>query len=102
MPSDRIWRGLERLANVIGIIGATLVATVVQSVPLQQANAVSVYAHRALQAGENAYVTAVNANPTPSLKHSDWPRPSAARQVRAISLATVPKFYSNGARATPR
>ena len=49
---------------IIGIIGATLVTTVIQSIPLQQANAVSVYAHRAMQAGENAYVTAVNANPT--------------------------------------
>ena len=49
---------------IVGLIGATLVATVVQSVPLQQAAAVSVYAHRALQAGENAYVTAVNANPS--------------------------------------
>jgi hypothetical protein len=49
---------------VVSIIGATLVATVIQSLPLQQAAAVSVYAHRALQAGENAYVTAVNANPS--------------------------------------
>ncbi len=49
---------------IVALIGATLVATVVQSFPLQQAAAVSVYAHRALQAGENAYVTAVNANPT--------------------------------------
>jgi fibronectin type 3 domain-containing protein len=49
---------------VVGIIGTTLVATVLQSLPLQQSAAVSVYAHRALQAGENAYVTAVNANPS--------------------------------------
>ena len=49
---------------IVALIGATIVATVVQSFPLQQAAAVSVYAHRALQAGENAYVTAVNANPS--------------------------------------
>ena len=49
---------------IVALVGATLVATVVQSFPLQQAAAVTVYAHRALQAGENAYVTAVNANPT--------------------------------------
>ncbi len=49
---------------IVSLIGATIVATVVQSVPLQQASAITVYAHRALQAGENAYVTAVNANPT--------------------------------------
>ena len=52
------------VALIIAIIGATLVAAVVQSAPLQQTIAVSVYAHRALQAGENAYLTAVNANPT--------------------------------------
>ena len=49
---------------IVSLIGATIVATVVQSVPLQQQSAVSVYAHRALEAGENAYVTAINANPT--------------------------------------
>jgi hypothetical protein len=49
---------------IVALIGATIVATVVQSIPLQQASAVGVYAHRALEAGENAYVTAVNANPT--------------------------------------
>ncbi|HVC67862.1 MAG TPA: fibronectin type III domain-containing protein, partial [Acidimicrobiales bacterium] len=49
---------------IIAIIGATLVAAVVQSAPLQQTVAVAVYAHRALQAGENAYLTAVNANPS--------------------------------------
>ena len=49
---------------IIGIVGATLVATVVQSGPLQQMAAVAVYAHRAVQAGENAYVTAINANPS--------------------------------------
>jgi len=49
---------------VVGIIGATLVATVIQSFPLQQTNDVTVYAHRALEAGENAYVTAVNATPS--------------------------------------
>jgi hypothetical protein len=49
---------------VIGIIGGLLVANVVQSAPLQQQTSVAVLAHRALQAGENAYVTAINANPS--------------------------------------
>ena len=31
MPSDRIWRGLERLANVIGIIGALVALGVIGS-----------------------------------------------------------------------
>ena len=34
-----------------------------QSYPLQQAKAVAEYANRALAAGENAYLTAINANP---------------------------------------
>ena len=29
MPSDRIWRGLERLANVIGIVGALVALGVI-------------------------------------------------------------------------
>ena len=49
---------------IVSLVGATIVAAVVQGYPLQQAAAVTVYAHRALEAGENAYVTAVNANPT--------------------------------------
>jgi large repetitive protein len=49
---------------VIGVIGGVLVATVVQSVPLQAQTQVSLLAHRALQAGENAYVTALNTNPS--------------------------------------
>ena len=52
---------------IVAVIGSALVVRVVQSVPLQQAATVSVLAHRALQAGENAYVTALNANP--SLAH---------------------------------
>lgn len=50
---------------VIGtMIGFILVSTVVQSYPLQQQQAVGVYANRALEAGINAYVTAVNTNPS--------------------------------------
>ena len=41
-----------------------LVQTVIQSNPLFQTKAVEVYAHRALEAGQNAYQTAVNANPS--------------------------------------
>ena len=49
---------------IISVIGATFVATIVQSVPLQANTSAAVYAHRALEAGENAYVTAINANPS--------------------------------------
>ena len=52
------------LTLVVTLIGVVLVSTVMQSLPLQQATAVSVYANRALEAGENAYVTALNANPS--------------------------------------
>ena len=49
---------------IVGIIGGVLVATVVQTAPLQAQTQVNVLAHRALEAGENAYVTAINANPS--------------------------------------
>ena len=49
---------------IISVIGATFVATLVQSVPLQANTSAGVYARRALEAGENAYVTAINANPS--------------------------------------
>jgi Fibronectin type III domain len=45
-------------------IGGALVMTVIRSYPLQQQAAVQIYAHRALEAGENAYLTAINANPS--------------------------------------
>ena len=46
------------------LVGAVIVQTVVTSNPLFQAKAVEIYAHRALEAGQNAYLTAVNANPS--------------------------------------
>ena len=46
------------------LIGAVIVQTIVTSDPLQQGKAVEIYAHRALEAGQNAYLTAVNANPS--------------------------------------
>ena len=49
---------------IVGIIGAALVANVVQSAPLQAQTQVTVLARRALEAGENAYVTAINTNPS--------------------------------------
>ena len=52
------------LGLVTSLIGAVLVNTMFQAMPLQRAVAVSVYAHRAIQAGENAYVAALNANPS--------------------------------------
>lgn len=48
----------------LGLGAALLVNTVSQTYPLQQAKAVQIYANRALQAGENAYLTAINANPS--------------------------------------
>ncbi len=49
---------------IIGVMGGVLVATVVQSAPLQAQTQVAVLAHRALEAGENAYITAINTNPS--------------------------------------
>ncbi len=49
---------------IIGIIGGALVASVVQSAPLQAQTQVTILARRALEAGENAYVTAINTNPS--------------------------------------
>ena len=49
------------LASLVGVV---LVQTVINSNPLLQAKAVQIYAHRALEAGQNAYLTAVNANPS--------------------------------------
>jgi len=51
------------LVLIIGIIGGTLVLTVVKSTPLQQTAALADYSNQAVTAGENAYVEAVNANP---------------------------------------
>ena len=51
------------LVLIIGVIGGTLVLTVVQSTPLQQTASLADYSNQAVTAGENAYVTAVNANP---------------------------------------
>ena len=47
---------------VASLMGAVLVETVVQSGPLMTATAVEIYAHRAAEAGQNAYLTAINAN----------------------------------------
>ncbi len=52
------------LSVVASLIAAVLVSTVIQSYPLQQAKSVEIYANRALEAGMNAYVTAVNTNPS--------------------------------------
>ncbi len=52
------------LILIVGAIGGTLVLNVVQSVPLQQTASVSDYSSQAVTAGSNAYVTAVNANPS--------------------------------------
>jgi hypothetical protein len=46
------------------LAGAVIVRTIVQSDPLLQGKAVEIYAHRALEAGQNAYLTAINANPS--------------------------------------
>ncbi len=45
-------------------IAAVLVSQVIGSFPLQQSKSVQIYANRALEAGVNAYVTAVNTNPS--------------------------------------
>jgi titin len=49
---------------VATLIGAVIVQTVIQSDPLLTSTAVEIYAHRAAQAGQNAYLTAINANPS--------------------------------------
>ena len=46
------------------LIGAVIVQTIVTSDPLFQGKAVEIYAHRAVEAGQNAYLTTVNANPS--------------------------------------
>ena len=71
--------------------------------PLQQAAAVSVYAHRALEAGENAYVTAVNANPTPGpVQHEHQPGRERERALRRPGLrrsgtSSADRATTNGA-----
>ena len=52
------------LVLIIGVIGGTLVMTVVQSAPLQQSATTADYSNQAVTAGGNAYVTAINANPS--------------------------------------
>ena len=49
---------------VVSLLGMVLVNTVDQSFSLQQTKSVQIYANRALEAGENAYLTAINANPS--------------------------------------
>ena len=46
------------------LIGAVVVSSVVQNNPFYQAKTVGIYANRALEAGQNAYITAINANPS--------------------------------------
>ncbi len=46
------------------LVGAVIVQTVITSNPLFQTKAVEIYAHRAMEAGQNAFLTAVNANPS--------------------------------------
>ena len=52
------------ISVIFSLIGVTLVQTVLNSLPLQQTKSVQLYANRALQAGENAYITAISANPS--------------------------------------
>ncbi len=52
------------LGLVVTLIGTILVSTVLQSLPLEQTVSVTAYVQRALQAGENGYVAALNANPS--------------------------------------
>jgi len=46
------------------VTGGVLLQTMTQSYPLQQAKSVQVYAYRALEAGANSYLTAINTNPS--------------------------------------
>jgi hypothetical protein len=77
VPARRIARGVRpkdagqtALVLVIGItilmttIGAVLVQSSVATDPLQQTQSVSLYANRALEAGVNSYLTAINQNPS--------------------------------------
>ncbi|MGO9028723.1 MAG: hypothetical protein ACLQOZ_08880 [Acidimicrobiales bacterium] len=52
------------LTLAITVTGGVLIQTIVQSSPLQQTQSVQIYASRALEAGANAYLVAVNANPS--------------------------------------
>ncbi len=47
---------------IMSVLGVVLVQTVVTSFPLQHEKSVQVFANRALEAGENAYLTAINQN----------------------------------------
>ncbi|MGA3149252.1 MAG: hypothetical protein ABSF33_17525, partial [Acidimicrobiales bacterium] len=47
---------------IVSIVSVALVQTVISSLPLQQTKAVQLYANRALEAGQNAYLTAINSN----------------------------------------
>ncbi|HVB93058.1 MAG TPA: hypothetical protein VND67_01980, partial [Acidimicrobiales bacterium] len=49
---------------VATLMGAVIVQTTIQSDPLLSASAVEIYAHRAAESGQNAYLTAINANPS--------------------------------------
>ena len=63
-------RGQTALVAVVALsvtatlIAGILVSTVINSDPLLQAKSVEIYANRALEAGVNAYVTALNTNPS--------------------------------------
>ena len=52
------------LSLIVGIIGATIVGTIIQSGPIQQSASVADNANYAVEAGENGYVTALNTNPS--------------------------------------
>ena len=50
------------ISLIVSILGVALVSTVVNSFPIQQAKSVQLFVNRALEAGENAYLTAINTN----------------------------------------
>ena len=56
-----------RSALIIGVIGATIVGTIIQSGPIQQSASVADYANQAVDAGENGYVTATEHQSQPGL-----------------------------------
>ncbi len=49
---------------IFSVLGLVLVNTVGQSINLQRGVSVQIYANRALEAGENAYLDAINTNPS--------------------------------------
>ncbi len=84
---------------ITSMLGLVLVNTVSQSFPLQQSRAVQIYANRALEAGENAFLVAVNANPSLAQCNTGTNNAGTCSGIDYGQWNLVPNSTSSGADA---